>query len=71
MSAATDAGLKGFEKGSTKVVDHVVDKVTRKPKQQSVPKHSNIQRSKLRQTRLNLISGSCIATIHDFVQRYK
>ena len=70
MSAATNAALKGVEKGASKAVDHVVDKVTRprrKPAQQS-----NVQRSKPQQTRLNnLISGSGIATIHDFVQRYK
>ena len=76
MSAATNAALKGVEKGASKAVDHVVDKVTRPRPRPSKPsvQHAKpgVQRLKPQQVRLNnLISGSGIATIHDFVQRYK
>ena len=74
MSAATNAALKGVEKGASKAVDHVVDKVTRKarkPNLSSKPSKPPMS-SQQQQARLNnLISGGGIATIHDFVQRYK
>ena len=71
MSAATNAALKGVEKGASKAVDHVVDKVTRKARKPSKPSKLPMP-SQQQQARLNnLISGGGIATIHDFVQRYK
>ena len=72
MSAAARAALKGVEKGATKAVDHVIDKVTRLRERRMPTQRINVQRSNAQQTRLNnLISGSGIATIHDFVQRDK
>lgn len=72
VSAATNAALKGVEKGASKAVDHVVDKVTRPRKRSKTPQQPSVQRKKPEQVRLNnLISGSGIKTIHDFVQRYK
>ena len=68
MNAATNAAMKGMEKGAIKAVDHVARRITRKKKTTS----SKPKRTPGQQTRLNnLISGSGIATIHDFVQRYK
>lgn len=70
VSAATNAALKGVEKGASKAVDHVVNRVTRKKKPQAPPIKS--KRTSQQQVRLNnLISGGGIATIHDFVQRYR
>ena len=68
VSAASNAALKGVEKGASKAVDHVVTRVPRKKKPQAPP----TKRTPQQQTRLNnLISGGGIATIHDFVQRYR
>ena len=76
MSAATNAALKGVEKGAAKAVDHVVDKVTRKvqkPRKPNIPSNPSIPAmTSQQQARLNnLIPGGGIATIHDFVRRYK
>ena len=74
MSAATNAAIKGVEKGASKAVDHVVENVSRRSKipKQHAPSKIPKQRTSQQQARLNnLISGAGIATIHDFVQRYK
>ena len=71
LSAASNAALKGVEKGAVKAVDHVVHRVTRKKNAPQAPS-SKVKRTSQQQVRLNnLISGGGIATIHDFVQRYR
>ena len=79
MTAATNAALKGVEKGATKAVDHVVEKITskRKPRPKSI--HDFVQRTPApskkmtsqQRTKLNNILGGGIVTIRDVVKRYK
>ncbi|XP_071176618.1 uncharacterized protein [Mytilus edulis] len=73
INSATTAALKGVEKGASKAVDHIIYKVTRPRKHIKTPSQQpSVQHKKPEQVRLNnLISGSGIKTIHDFVQRYK
>lgn len=70
VSVASNAALKGVEKDASKPEDHVVRRVTRK-KTPPAP-HTKSKRTSQQQDRLNnLISGSGIATIYNFVQRYR
>ena len=71
VSAASNAALKGVEKGASKAVDHVVHRMSRKKNLPPAPTPKT-KRTLQQQARLNnLISGGGIATIHDFVQRYR
>lgn len=57
MSAATNAALKGVEKGASKAVDYMIDKATSKPR--NLVKPSNPTMTPHQQARLNnLISGN-------------
>ena len=69
LTAATDAAVKGVEKGATKAVDHVVKKLTAPQKTQQKARFKAITQPK--SNLHNLIAGSGIATIHDFVRTYK
>lgn len=74
MTAATNAALEGVEKGANKAMDHVIHKVGKKPKTKTLhqqARFNNISSSSKSKKLNNIISGSGIATIHDFVNRYK
>ena len=71
VSAISNAATKGLEKGATKAVDHVIHRRARKKKSLPAPA-AKTKRTPHQQARLNnLISGGGVATIHDFVQRYR
>ena len=67
LTAATNAAVKGVEKGATKAVDHVVAKMTAPKKRVRFNGIAKPPKSNLH----NLIAGSGIATIRDFVKSYK
>ena len=72
MSASANVALKGVEKGATKLVNHVLDKVTRLRECRMTTQRISVQHSNAQQTQLNNgISGFGISTTHDFVQLYK
>ena len=82
LTAATNAAVKGVEKGATKAVDHVVAKMTA-PKKKTIPQKARFNNIVTKMTTPqkarkppksnlhNIISGSGIATIRDFVKSYK
>ena len=75
MVCCEDVGSQGtdrrhrVEKGATKAVDHVVKKLTAPQKTQQKARFKAITQPK--SNLHNLIAGSGIATIHDFVRTYK
>ena len=70
LTAATNAAVKGVEKGATKVVDRAVKKLTAPKKSQQKVRFNNIAKPP-KSNLHNLIAGSGIATIRDFVKSYK
>ena len=69
LTAATDAAVKGVEKGATKAMDRVVNKLTAPKKTQQKVRFNAITQPK--SNLHNLIAGAGIATIRDFVKSYK